>query len=287
MLWLQPDGQITRASSFGGPNWEEGWAVTVDAAGRAYVAGQFAYSSTFGSTSLESAGYGLFVAALEPSSELTWVASGGGPLDATAVSVLAESTGNVLRRGPELGLRASDPPKLEAEECEGSAVVLHADHSRFVRFGISPSASTRRPLARSLALGVRFFALGPQRTCTSCSVFMPVATPNRGLEHAQGEMRFARCGCTAVRRPSLGLGFLLSARSSLSRGRQRSIDESHGSLAITPAPSVSSARAYHRELLKALQDWTNPARTCPSPIRCTRSILHSSYLRSLAYRRTA
>jgi hypothetical protein len=112
VLFLDAGGKVESASSFGGPHWEEAWAVTVDEKGDTYVAGQFNQSSTFGATTLKSEGLGVFVAGLAPAGDLGWVTGGGGPSDVTAVSLCADGSGHAFVTGLFSGQTSFGDTKL-------------------------------------------------------------------------------------------------------------------------------------------------------------------------------
>ena len=79
-------------------------SVAVDAAGNVLVAGAFAGSLTFGTTTLTSAGAtDVFVAKLDAAGNAVWAKSFGGAKDQAATSVAVDAAGNVVVTGLFLG----------------------------------------------------------------------------------------------------------------------------------------------------------------------------------------
>ncbi|GAB2796836.1 hypothetical protein HNQ93_004025 [Hymenobacter luteus] len=83
-------------------------AAAVDAAGNTVVAGRFSGTSTFGSTTLTSAGgFDVFVGRLSPAGAWLQVARAGGSADDVALGVGVDATGNVVAAGSFGGATAA------------------------------------------------------------------------------------------------------------------------------------------------------------------------------------
>ncbi|RPD49317.1 T9SS C-terminal target domain-containing protein [Hymenobacter sediminis] len=76
------------------------YAAAVDATGNTVVAGQFSGTSTFGSTTLTSAGgTDVFVGRLSPTGAWLQAARAGGPADDVAQAVAVDAAGNIVAAG--------------------------------------------------------------------------------------------------------------------------------------------------------------------------------------------
>jgi Beta-propeller repeat len=91
----------TWVQSAGGPIYEEGNSIALDASGNAYITGQYNGTATFGVTSITSAGFeDIFVAKYNSSGALQWVKSaGGGTSTEIGVSIALDATGNAYITG--------------------------------------------------------------------------------------------------------------------------------------------------------------------------------------------
>ncbi|HQF67438.1 MAG TPA: SBBP repeat-containing protein [Candidatus Cloacimonadota bacterium] len=80
---LDPDGNWLCAVQAGGSGCEEGYGITVDGAGNAWVTGSYQNTATFGNHSLAYGGNGdIFIAKLDPSGNWLWATrAGGGDFD--------------------------------------------------------------------------------------------------------------------------------------------------------------------------------------------------------------
>ena len=93
---LTPSGTVEWAISQGGPNTDYVHDGAVDGAGNTYITGSFYSSTTIGTTSLTATGgQDFFVAKLDPSGKVAWVASGGGTSGDAGRGIAVDSSGNV------------------------------------------------------------------------------------------------------------------------------------------------------------------------------------------------
>ncbi|MBN1351999.1 SBBP repeat-containing protein [candidate division KSB1 bacterium] len=96
------NGKVLWANQAGGPEWDEGMAVTADENGNCIVTGTFTFTATFGSETIYAQGIkDIFVARYDPSGHLVWVKSYGG-LDASGHDddcgrdIIADGSGNIF-----------------------------------------------------------------------------------------------------------------------------------------------------------------------------------------------
>lgn len=98
-----PDGSllwVTQMPGTEGTSLAFARSIAVDAAGNAYVAGDFSRTMSAGSTMLTSDGnYDAFVAKLAPDGNVAWAARYGGLRGETVDGVAVDSSGNVLTAG--------------------------------------------------------------------------------------------------------------------------------------------------------------------------------------------
>jgi hypothetical protein len=87
-------------ASAGGNSYDAGQNIVVDASGDYYITGTFLGTSTFGSTSITSAGgIDIFIAKYSSNGTLKWVKQAGGVADDYGYSVALDNTGNVFVTG--------------------------------------------------------------------------------------------------------------------------------------------------------------------------------------------
>lgn len=98
------NGFVQWAVRAGGAGPDKALAISVDAAGNAYVTGFFSGTATFGGTTVTSAGNeDLFVAKYNTNGALQWVQTGGGPGPDLGNSIAHDANGNVAIGGQFLG----------------------------------------------------------------------------------------------------------------------------------------------------------------------------------------
>ena len=101
---LDSDGNFLWAQSFGGTGSDAAYGVAVDAAGNAFVTGDFSATATFGqganAVNLQSAGgTDAFIAKVAPTGDLTWARSVGGTGGDNARSIAVDSLGDAYVTG--------------------------------------------------------------------------------------------------------------------------------------------------------------------------------------------
>lgn len=101
---FDPNGQLLWARSAGGPGYDNGAGIAMDAAGNAHITGSFEATATFGATALTNsspASYSdLFVAKYDPAGNLVWVRSTGTDFAAdTGAAIAVDAAGSVLITG--------------------------------------------------------------------------------------------------------------------------------------------------------------------------------------------
>ncbi len=92
LLRISPDGDLRWAQSFGGPEADEAFDLSVGGSGRLYVAGSFSAQARFGSEAVSSAGGSdAYVAAFNLSEgSLLWVHRAGGPANDAAHAIASD-----------------------------------------------------------------------------------------------------------------------------------------------------------------------------------------------------
>ncbi|MCB2378804.1 SBBP repeat-containing protein [Hymenobacter sp. BT635] len=96
---LSANGQWQWAARAGGTGDEQGSDLALDAAGNAYVAGNFSGgNAAFGSTTLTTPGYNAYVAKLSSTGQWQWATAGGSGY-AGASAIAADATGNTYVTG--------------------------------------------------------------------------------------------------------------------------------------------------------------------------------------------
>lgn len=112
-------GTLVWAQSAGGTGGNRSRAVTVDAAGNAYITGTFAGQAVFDGTSMSSiGGHDVFVAAYDPSGSLLWAVRGGGwsPWGEDAGRAIAvDDSGDVYIAGSFYDMADFGPARLFAQ----------------------------------------------------------------------------------------------------------------------------------------------------------------------------
>lgn len=91
-----PDGNVLWAASAAGTGFDNPRSIAVDAAGNAYITGNFdSPTLTFGPYTLTNTGVGLFLAKYRSDGTVAWAKSAGGPAVAYAASTVAvDASGN-------------------------------------------------------------------------------------------------------------------------------------------------------------------------------------------------
>ncbi|MCB9317449.1 MAG: SBBP repeat-containing protein, partial [Lewinellaceae bacterium] len=93
-------GNVLWVVGLGGTNADAGNGITTDAAGNAYVIGDFRGTAGFGSQTLTSSGnVDVFIAKFDASGNVLWANSGGGPNQDNGQSIVAVATGTVCGAG--------------------------------------------------------------------------------------------------------------------------------------------------------------------------------------------
>jgi Beta-propeller repeat len=90
---------VVEAVKAGGTGYDNGYSITLDAAGNTYVTGSFTGTANFGSTELNSGTEEIFVAKYNPAMELIWAKQVGGPGPDTGNSISADAGGNTYVTG--------------------------------------------------------------------------------------------------------------------------------------------------------------------------------------------
>jgi hypothetical protein len=97
---LSATGQWLWAVSAGGTGDDTPYGLALDPSGNAYVAGFYAESATFGTTTLTAkGGTDAFVAKVSPSGQFAWAVSGGGTSTDAAYSVAVNAQGDIFVTG--------------------------------------------------------------------------------------------------------------------------------------------------------------------------------------------
>ena len=95
-----PTGDVLWVQRGGGTGFDQGWDVGVDAAGNAYVAGNFNGTADFGPFTLTNVGQGdAFIVKYAPTGEVLWARSGGGPAVDEALAAAVDAAGNAYVAG--------------------------------------------------------------------------------------------------------------------------------------------------------------------------------------------
>ncbi len=100
---FNPEGSLLWAKSAGGTGHEEGYSITTDASGNAFVTGYFGSPSiTFGNnmfTNTASGYYDFYIVKYDPSGNVVWANSAGGDYSEAGFGVKADANGNVIVTG--------------------------------------------------------------------------------------------------------------------------------------------------------------------------------------------
>jgi len=97
---LSSTGAFLWANSAGGPDYDNGNAIAVNAAGDVFITGSYESDATFGTTSLSSKGYDdIFVARLSPSGPFSWATSAGGNNKDLGNGIALDPGGNIFVTG--------------------------------------------------------------------------------------------------------------------------------------------------------------------------------------------
>lgn len=88
---MSADGQLRWARSFGGPESDEAYDLSLGSQGRFYVAGSFRAQARFGSAQLTSAGLSdAYVAAANANGDIQWAHAAGGPENDAAWAIASD-----------------------------------------------------------------------------------------------------------------------------------------------------------------------------------------------------
>ncbi|MCB9641302.1 MAG: SBBP repeat-containing protein [Myxococcales bacterium] len=97
---LDASGQFMWASSAGGPDSEEAFAITVDASGNSYITGYFQGTAVFGPVSAKSDDYtNAFFAKLDASGQFVWASNTTQSWYAAGKGIRVDASGNVYATG--------------------------------------------------------------------------------------------------------------------------------------------------------------------------------------------
>ncbi|HHZ15495.1 MAG TPA: T9SS type A sorting domain-containing protein [Candidatus Cloacimonetes bacterium] len=103
---MNQNGDWLWATKAGGILWENGSSIALDAAGNAYVTGDFCGTAYFGNHTLTASGDNddddycdIFVAKLDQNGNWLWAAQAGGALDDTGIDIALDAAGNVYVTG--------------------------------------------------------------------------------------------------------------------------------------------------------------------------------------------
>jgi Beta-propeller repeat len=97
---LSPGGQVLWAVSLGGPGYDLGHGIAVDASGDVYVTGLFNDQAAFGNTVLASGGsHDVFLAKLSPDGQVLWATRVGGPGRDIGYAIVLDAARNIYITG--------------------------------------------------------------------------------------------------------------------------------------------------------------------------------------------
>jgi hypothetical protein len=104
---LSSSGQWLGAYQASGPGSKQVNTIDVDAAGNIYVAGRLGTSATFGTTTLTSAGDGIFMAKLSATGQWQWAVTGGSSKNNYTNGLQVDAGGNAYVTGQFFGATAT------------------------------------------------------------------------------------------------------------------------------------------------------------------------------------
>lgn len=94
------EGQVVWAQRDGGSNIEYGEGIAIDASGNIYITGYFHNTTTFGSTTLTSAGgIDVFIAKYDANGNILWAKKAGDSEDDLGLAIAADASGNIYITG--------------------------------------------------------------------------------------------------------------------------------------------------------------------------------------------
>ncbi|MCK9310046.1 MAG: hypothetical protein M0P99_07215, partial [Candidatus Cloacimonetes bacterium] len=98
---IDANGNWLWAKRAGGTDWDEGFAITSDAAGSTYLSGSFRGTASFGSTNLSSSSVSIdiFVAKLDANGNWLWAKQAGGTSDDFGIAITSDAAGNTYVSG--------------------------------------------------------------------------------------------------------------------------------------------------------------------------------------------
>jgi hypothetical protein len=146
---VSSDGEPLWAVSAGGPDFESGAAIAVDASGLVHIAGNFFGNASFGPFTLHAgSGPDIYAAALSPDGEFQWAVEGGGPKVLVATDLAVDSLGSSFVAGFFTGSAWFGPSHLVSK---GLGDVFVA---RFSPAGVRASATAAGGAADDRGFGV-------------------------------------------------------------------------------------------------------------------------------------
>lgn len=175
------DGSVQWARSLGGPGYDAGARVAVDAAGNAYVTGCFSSSARFGGTVLTRVGgTDAFLAKFDVTGSFRWVRQMGGAGDDFGRAIAVDLNGNIVVAGEftgQLSIGASSFVGLGGRE---AFTVKFLPTGALLWGTTSGSSGNDRALGVSVDVAGNVYTMGNLTTNGTFGTFT-VANPGPGL----------------------------------------------------------------------------------------------------------